>query len=147
MREVEFAGSRANHPLDEIDASDFFSDAMFNLQARVDLEEVKRAGGVVVNVFDGTGVVISGGVAQAGGGFEQTSALLGGESGGGRFLDDFLIAALNGAVAFADGYYVAAAVAEDLDFDVAGVLDKFFEKDSAFLEIVFCEAFHSGEGF
>jgi hypothetical protein len=54
-----------------------------------------------------------------------------------------LIAALHGAVALADRDYVAAAVTENLDLDVAGVLDEFFQEHAAFLEVVFRQ---SGDG-
>ena len=39
----QLAGRQAHHPLDEIDAGDLLGDAVLDLQARVDLEEVELA--------------------------------------------------------------------------------------------------------
>ena len=36
------AGREPHHPLDEVDAGDLLGDAVLDLQARVDLEEVER---------------------------------------------------------------------------------------------------------
>ncbi len=108
---------------------------MFNLEAGVDFEEVEVAGGVVVDELDRAGVGVAGGGAEAGGAGEEVGALGVGEAGCGGFFDDFLVAALDGAVAFAEGDNVSVGIAEDLDFNVAGVLDKFFEEDSAVFKI------------
>ena len=40
----QLAGRLAHHPLDQIDAGDFFGDAVLHLQAGVDFEEVELAG-------------------------------------------------------------------------------------------------------
>ena len=45
----------------------------------------------------------------------------------GRFLDNLLVAALDGAIAFAQMDDVALVVAEDLEFDVMRVLDEFLD--------------------
>src|SRR5207247_1467550 len=46
-------------------------------------------------------------------------------------LDNFLMAALYGAVALVEVEDVAVEVAEDLDFDVAGAADVAFEEDAS----------------
>ena len=69
VREIEFAGRGAQHPLDEIDAGDFLGHAVLDLQARVDLEEIEFARGVVVDEFDRAGVLVAGGSAETGGAF------------------------------------------------------------------------------
>ena len=84
---------------------------MFDLEAGVNFEEIELAGGVVVNEFDGTGVGVTGGGAEAGGAGEQFAALGRGEAGRGGFLDDLLVAALDRAVAFAESDDVALGVA------------------------------------
>ena len=56
-------------------------------------------------------------------------ALRGVQRGRGAFLPDFLMAALQRAVALAEMDGVALAVAEHLDFDVARLLQVFFEID------------------
>ncbi len=45
-------------------------------------------------------------------------------------LQDLLVAALEGAVAVAEGDDLALAVAEDLHLDVAGVFDEAFQEDA-----------------
>src|SRR5262249_44027668 len=49
------------------------------------------------------------------------------ERGTGAFLPDLLVAALQGAVAFAEVDGVAAAIAQYLDFDMAGPAEIFLE--------------------
>ena len=56
----------------------------------------------LVQEFDRAGVVISRRLAQANRRFAQRLVLQGSERGGGRFLQDFLVAALNGAVTHAE---------------------------------------------
>lgn len=52
----------------------------------------------------------------------------------GRLLDDFLMAALDGAFALAEGDDVASAVAEDLDLDVPCMLHVFLHKHARIAE-------------
>ena len=127
------AGGDADHLLDEIDAGDEFGDGMFDLQARVHLQEVEalvlagdefdRAGGIVVH------------------GFRQRDRLLAHLAAGGlveqrrrRFLDDLLVAALDRTFALAEIDHVAMLVAQHLDFDVAGIDDEFFDEDAVVAE-------------
>ena len=85
-------------------------------------------------------------VEERGGGFEAVAGFVG-EAGGGRFFEDFLVAALRGAVAFAESEDVALAVAEDLDFDVAGAGYVFFEVDAGVAEVGAAEAQDGLVGF
>ena len=59
------------------------------------------------------------------------------EQGGGGFFDEFLVAPLDGAVSLAEVKDFAFAVAEDLDFDVVGVFDEFFDVDVGVAEALF----------
>ena len=52
-----------------------------------------------------------------------------GQLGGGALLDQLLVAALHGAVAFPEVHGVAVQVGDDLDLDVAGMLDVFLQVD------------------
>ncbi|GIW74714.1 MAG: hypothetical protein KatS3mg103_1236 [Phycisphaerales bacterium] len=54
--------------------------------------------------------------------------------GGGGFLDELLVAALHGAVALEEVDGVAVLVAQDLDLDVAGVLEELLDEDAAVAE-------------
>ena len=142
----EFAGGLEDHPLDEVDAGDLLGDAVLDLEAGVDFEEEEIFLVIVVNEFDGAGVGVMNGFAEEGGGGEE--ALAGGvrEAGGGGFFEDLLVAALGGAVAFAEGEDVALAVAEDLDFDVAGAGDEALEVDGGVAEVGLSEAGDGVEG-
>src|ERR1022692_5169677 len=103
---------------------------MFHLKAGVHFQEVKAAI-LVHQKLDRAGVVIAGGARRADGGFAHGMAhfevLL--DKRRGTFLGDFLVAALDGAFAFAQVNHVAVLVAHELNFDVAGMLDEFFDVD------------------
>ena len=57
-----------------------------------------------------------------------------------RFFDDLLIATLHRAIALTQRNHVAATIAEDLHFDVAGALDELLEEDAALTEIALRQA-------
>ncbi len=60
--------------------------------------------------------------------------MAGSSADGGRDFDDLLMAALHGAIALVEMEDVAVAIAEDLDFDVAGAADVAFEEDGVIAE-------------
>jgi hypothetical protein len=53
--------------------------------------------------------------------FAHFFAQFGVRMGDGTFFDDLLVAALHGAIAFAEVDVVAVGVAEDLELDVVGI--------------------------
>ena len=61
------------------------------------------------------------------------------------FLNHFLVAALAGAVAFAQSDGHALAVTKHLHFDMTGAGDEFFQKDAVVGEVVGPEAFDTVE--
>ena len=100
---------------------------MLDLQPRVHLQE-KEALVLAGDEFDGAGGIVVHGLGQrdrlfahlaAGGLVEQRRR---------RFLDHFLIAALDRTFALAEIDHVAVLVAEHLDFDVAGIDDEFLDE-------------------
>src|SRR5579871_1357919 len=113
---------------DKIDAGDHFGDRVFDLDARIDLNEVPLAGIGIDQKFDGAGVVIAGGAPETDGGVSQSAADLRGQALGRRDFDNLLVAALHGAVALVKVDDVALAVAENLDFYVAGATNVALEK-------------------
>jgi len=120
---------------------------VFDLETGVDLEEVEVIGVVVVDELDGAcGGVVNGFGKDFGGGVELLAGGVG-EAGGGSFFENFLMATLGGAVAFAEGEDAALAVAEDLDFDVAGAGDELFEVDGGVAEVGLRETDDSVVGF
>jgi hypothetical protein len=116
------AGGDAQLPFDQVQAGDHLGHRMFDLQARVDLHEVEatvltddelhRAG---VDVVDRARGQHCGGAH----GFAQ----FGGEERRGGFLQHLLVAALRRAFALVEVQRVAVRVGEDLDLDVARLLD------------------------
>ncbi len=56
------------------------------------------------------------------------------DEGRGRFLEQLLVAALDGAIALADMDDLAVAVGQDLEFDVVRILDQLFEIERAVVE-------------
>lgn len=124
------SGGDVELEVNEVEAGDEFGDGVFDLEAGVHFEEVEVAVGVDEE-FGGSGVVVAGGPGDAEGGLSHGFAEFGilGDEGGGALLDDLLVAALEGAFAFAEVDEVSVVVAEDLDFDVAGVEDDLFEVD------------------
>ena len=127
-----FAGGDEDLEFDEVSAGDFFGDGVFDLDAFVDFEEVEVAF-VVNDEFDGAGVGVLGQFAKFDGGaagfFDDVFEWFVVEQRGGGFFDEFLVAALDGAISLAEVEDFAFAVAEDLDFNVVRVLDEFFDVD------------------
>lgn len=119
--------------LHEVRAGDHLGDGVFHLDARVHLHEIElsvvgddefhRARAAVVHGFRGE----DGGLAHA-------AAQVRRHDGGGGFLDDFLVAALGGAVALAQVDHMALTVGHDLDLHVAGAGEVFLEVDPRIAE-------------
>jgi hypothetical protein len=119
--------------LDEVDSSNLLGDGMFHLDAGVHLDEVVVALGVDEKL-DRACVRVFGGLGGANCGLAHLFAEAGGEEGRRRLLDQLLVAALHGAVALAEVEGLAVRVGEDLELDVAGLLDVFFEINRAVAE-------------
>ena len=60
------------------------------------------------------------------------------------FFDNFLVATLEGAVPFEEVYGVVVLVAEYLNFNVAGLLEVFFDQHDVVVKAVFSFAFSGG---
>ena len=112
---------------------------MLDLQARVDFKEVKLFRRFIVKEFDRAGIPVRSRCRKALGRLIHRAAHMFREIRGRRFLDDFLIAPLHGAVALADGRDLARRRAENLHLDMAGARDIFFEKDAAIAKVAFRE--------
>jgi len=68
------------------------------------------------------------------------------EQGGRRFLDDFLVAALHRAVAFAQVNGIAVGIGQHLKFDVARILQKLFHVHHGIVECSLRLAARHGHG-
>ncbi len=105
-------------PLHQIQPGDGFGDGVFDLQPGVHLHEIELAIGE--QEFHGARADVADfGRHQKSGGTHALANLLR-QSGSGRFFDDLLVAALDGAVAIPQVDRMAVRIGEDLHFDVPG---------------------------
>ena len=105
---------------------------MLDLDAGIHLDEEELA--VLVEEFEGACAP----VADAPAGLDAAQADLLDEravdTGRGSFLDDLLVSALERAVAIAEPEMIVVLVAQDLNLDVAWLLEKFLDIDLSILE-------------
>src|SRR5262249_53537899 len=115
-------GGDANLLPDEIQPSDRFGHRVLDLDSCVHFDEVIAAVGIDEKFHrPGADVVHSGGGEE--GGTVKPSAGLRGEGRRRRLLDQLLVTALHGAIAFAEMHTHPVAIAEDLYLDVPRALD------------------------
>ena len=91
---------------------------MLDLQARIGLDEVERAGVGVQEELDASGVRVARGACQRQRRRAEAPPLDLGQEGSGRPLDDLLMAALHRAIPLEQVHQVPVEIAEDLDLDV-----------------------------
>ena len=104
---------------DEVEVGDLLGDAVLDLEAGVHLEEEELA--VLVEALDGAGADVAAAACHLSPRLAHRGAdLVDVIRGGGRLLDQLLVAALGGTVALAHAHHVAVGVGEDLQLDVAG---------------------------
>ena len=101
--------------LDQVDAGDFFGHGVLDLDARIDLDEVEAARIGIVEELDRAGVAVAGRARQTHRGRAEPGPQPGVDIGRRRALHDFLVAPLQGAVAFEQVHDVAVPVGQDLD--------------------------------
>jgi len=127
------SAGQLNLGLDQIHPGDLFGDGMLDLQARVGLDKGKgRVAASVVGVdqeFKGAEIVVADLFGQAHGGRRQPIAQPRMESRTRRDLDQLLVAPLNRAFALPQMADAARAVAEHLDFEMAGAGDQLLDVD------------------
>ena len=118
LERQRLAARHPNLPFDEIEPGDRLGDRVFDLQARVDLEEVELAVAVEEELHrPRTGVAdgLPGGDSRRA--HARPQRVVDGDRR--RLFDDLLIAALNGALALEQMEHAAVRIAEDLQLDVA----------------------------
>ena len=107
---------------------------MLNLDTRIHLDEEPLVAVEIIEEFDGAGVVVADLAGDADGGGAKGVHDIARQAETRGDLDDLLVAALHGAVALVEMDYVTVFVAEDLDLDVFGARDVFFEEDGGVAE-------------
>jgi hypothetical protein len=138
LGEVErLAGGDTKLEFDEVEAGHRLGHGVFDLEPGIDFEEVVAGfggGGGAHEELDGGSADIGDGGAEADGighKFRAEGFVYG---WGWRLLDELLVAALDGAVAFAEVEDGTVGIANDLDFDVVGVEDEALEEEPAVSE-------------
>ena len=126
-------GGDAQLQLDQVEAGDQLGDAVLDLQAGVDLQEVEVPG-CVEKELGRAGVGIAGSAGETEGSGRHAAAQFGGQTGGGALLNDLLMTALDGAVTLAEVQRGAVGVGDDLHFDVAPADDRAFQEEGAVAE-------------
>ena len=114
---------------DDIGARDLFGHRVLDLDSRIDLDEVEIAGVGVDQEFDCARVFVSQLPSDGQGGVADFFARVRIERGGGGDLHDFLMAALDRAIALVEVHEISVQVAHQLNFDVPGTGHVFFKKD------------------
>ena len=121
------AGGDANLFLHDIDAGDQFRHRMLDLHARVHFDEIElvvlvqefeRARAEIAHLLAGVGAAVADAV-------DQTAR----DARRRRFLDHLLVAALHRAIALAEPDRVAERIRENLDLDVARILEELLHVD------------------
>src|SRR5262245_45321417 len=107
---------------------------MLDLDARVHFDEEPLVAVQVEEELDGAGVVVADFGSDFHGGLTERIANLGRQGNRRRDLDDFLMPALDGAVAFVQVNHAAVLVPEDLDFDMFGSGNVLLQKDRRIAE-------------
>ena len=136
-------------PFDQVDPGDLLGNRVFDLQPRVHFHEPDAVG---TQAFTGVGDELD----RAGADVidrpgrlhrrcAQRRARAFVHAGGGGFLDDLLVAALQRAIALEQVDDIAVAVAEHLHLDMARALDVFLDQDMGIAEAGRCLALARGE--
>ena len=120
--------------LDEIDAGDLFRDRVFHLDARVAFDEVVVAGLGRDQELHRAGIDVAGSLDQLHGVGVDSRTQAGVQTGGGRCLDDLLVAQLHRAVAFVQVHGIAGLIGENLHLDVPRAFDELFHEQRAVAE-------------
>src|SRR5215472_18129379 len=130
----------------DIYAGDKFCDRMLHLQTGVHFQEIEAIVGVK-HEFDGACVDVSSGFGEADCGGSHLGAKCRVEGNGWAFLDDLLVATLDGTFAFSEMDEVAELISQDLYFDVTRLLDESFKENGSVTKGCQCFASCSGQLF
>ena len=107
---------------------------VLDLDARVDLDEEPLLALRIDQELDGAGIDVVSGLGELDGGLAELAAGLVGQVRRRGDLDDFLVAALHGAVALPQVHDVAVGIGKDLHLDVARLADEALDEHSAIAE-------------
>ena len=122
-----FATGHANLPCHQIKPGNGFCDRVFNLQASVHLHEKERASRIEQKLHSAS-PDIANGLCCSHGRLAHRPALFWAQTGGGGFFNDFLVAALDRAIAFIEVQTVAVLVGKNLNLNMPWFQHIFFNQ-------------------
>ena len=137
-----FAGRDPNLLLHDVQAGDQFGHRMFDLDPRVHLDEIELA--LFVQELEGARAAVADLLAGVGAARADALDQAPGDAGRRSFLEDLLVAALHRAVALAQVDRILVLVGQDLDFDMARVLEELLHVDRRVAEG--CAGLGAGHG-
>jgi hypothetical protein len=123
------------HQFDEVDAVRLLGHRMLDLETGVDLQEGGLLAHGVVDELHGPRALVTQGADQVCGGRQEPSSYVLGQTGRRRFLDEFLVAALDGAVPLGEGYRLSVRIGQDLNLDVPELIEVLLDVDRAVAEV------------
>jgi hypothetical protein len=138
------AGGDANHELHQIHPGDQFGHRVLDLQARVHFQEIEALV-LADHELDGARALVVHRLGQRHRLLAHGLARRGIDEGRGRLFDHLLVAALQGAFALMQIDRVAVRIADQLDLDVARLLDELLDKDAVVAESVLRLGLAGGE--
>src|SRR5580704_8531231 len=127
------AGRDLNLRLDQVHSRDHLGYCMLDLDAGVHFEEIKIAIGVGQEL-DRPGAKVAHRLRGLDCDLAHRATHRGGNEGRGRLLDDFLMAALDGAFALEDVHCFACTIGKHLEFDMARAAEKLLDVQAGVAE-------------
>src|ERR687897_987553 len=118
---------------DDVDAGDHLRHGMLDLEAGVHLDKVELS--ARVDELHGARALVTQGADQVGRGRHESLSYVLRQARRRRFLDELLVAALDGAVPLGEGYRLTVSVGEDLYLHVPEPLQVFLDVDRAVAEV------------
>ena len=118
----------------QVDSGDHLRDRVLHLNSRIDFDEIKLRGVHIVKKLDRSGIAVTGLASQLNCGRTQLFAHARRKICRGRDFDNFLMAALHGAIALVQMQQLAMLVAENLHFQMTRASKIFLEEDGTIAE-------------
>ena len=128
-----FAAGDAQLLSDQVDAGHHLGDRVFHLDAGVHLHEVEAAAAVHQELHR-AGALVADAAGRRYGRLAHAPPQLWIEPRAWGFLQEFLVAPLNGAVALAQVHHIAVAIGQHLHFHMAGPVDEFLHVEAGVAE-------------
>jgi hypothetical protein len=117
---------------DNIDSGDFFGNGVFDLNTRVDFDEVVTAR--VDEELASSSIAVVDSFGDLDGVGEKLGPHLVGKVRSGTLFDDLLMPPLNRAITFEEMNDVSGGITEELSFNVLGLVEESFDEDGSISE-------------